>query len=261
VPNWLATHPAPAERIERVRTAVKEAEAEASTSRRVDPDEYLRRMDGLVYGDNPDQGVVRGSEFLHRAMRFAIDFPRGWEINNSAAQVVAKRPGANVFLLLQLVQNPEGRSVEEIGRIDMGKAGFRRVEGSRTSINGLEAFVGTYEGTMQDLGRVGVRAAHIEHGRNVFLFAGIAPAANYERTEGELNAGIRSFRPLSAAEAERIQPNRIDLYTARAGDTWQTIAERPGRGIIRPQTLAIMNGRTAAEQPRAGERLKIVVAG
>jgi predicted Zn-dependent protease len=261
VPNWLATHPAPAERIERVKVAVKEAEGAASGIRPVAADDYLRRMDGLVYGDNPDQGVVRGSEFLHRALRFAIDFPRGWEVNNSASQVVAKRPGANVFLLLQLVQNPEGRSVADIARIDMGKAGFRPLEGSRTTINGLDAFVGTYEGAIQDLGRVGVRAAHIAHGRNVFLFAGLAPAADYQRAERELNSGIRTFRPLSAAEAERIQPNRIDLYTARSGDTWQSIAERAGKGIIRAETLAIMNGHAPAEPPRSGERLKIVVAG
>jgi predicted Zn-dependent protease len=261
VPNWLATHPAPADRVERVQAAIKEAEAGSSAIRPVDRADYMTRVDGLVYGDNPDQGVTRGSEFLHRALRFAIEFPRGWEINNSATQVVGKRPSANVFLLLQLVQNPRGRGAEDIARSDMGSAGFRLVQGGRTTINGLEAFVGTYEGSIADLGRVGVRAAHIVHGGNVFLFAGIAPVDGYPRVEGELNEGLRSFRPLSAAEAERIQPNRVDLYTARSGDTWQAIAERQGKGVIKPETLAIMNGRTPAEPPRPGERLKIVVAG
>jgi predicted Zn-dependent protease len=261
VPNWLATHPSPADRVERVQAAIKEAEAEAHEVRPVDRDAYLRRLDGLVYGDNPDQGVTRGSQFLHRALRFAIDFPKGWEINNSATQVVAKRPGMNVFLLLQLVQKPQGRNAEDIARIDMGSAGFRLIQGSRTAINGLEAFVGTYEGTIADLGRVGMRAAHILYGSNVFLFTGIAPVDGYQRVQAELNDGLRAFRPLSAAEAERIQPNRIDLYTARAGDTWQAIADRQAKGIVRPETLAVMNGRTAAEPPRSGERLKIVVAG
>jgi predicted Zn-dependent protease len=52
-----------------------------------------------------------------------------------------------------------------------------------------------------------------------------------------------------------------NLYTARDGDTWASIAERAGKGIIRPSTLAIMNGRAPGEQPRPGDRLKIVVAG
>jgi predicted Zn-dependent protease len=66
---------------------------------------------------------------------------------------------------------------------------------------------------------------------------------------------------LSRGEAEGVRPNRIDLYTAREGDTWQSIADRVGRGLAKPATLAIMNGHAIDDQPRAGERLKIVVAG
>jgi predicted Zn-dependent protease len=95
----------------------------------------------------------------------------------------------------------------------------------------------------------------------VFLLAGIAPEPLYARAEPQFSGSLRSFRPLSRAEAEDIHPNRIDLYTARDGDTWQSIAERSGRGVVSPRTLAIMNGHDPAEQPRVGERLKIVVPG
>lgn len=64
-----------------------------------------------------------------------------------------------------------------------------------------------------------------------------------------------------AAAACALNPDRIDLYTARQGDTWASIAERVGKGIIKPSTLAIMNGRAAGDQPRPGDRLKTVVAG
>jgi predicted Zn-dependent protease len=64
---------------------------------------------------------------------------------------------------------------------------------------------------------------------------------------------------MSAADAERLQPNRIDLYTATQGDTWQSIAERQSKGIIKATTLAIMNGHPVNDQPPPGERLKIVV--
>ena len=72
---------------------------------------------------------------------------------------------------------------------------------------------------------------------------------------------IHSFKPLSRSEAEGIAPNRVDLYTARAGDTWQSIAERQGGRVVKPATLAIMNGHAVNDQPRPGERIKIVVAG
>ena len=66
---------------------------------------------------------------------------------------------------------------------------------------------------------------------------------------------------LSPNEADDVEPNRVDLYTARQGDTWQSIAQRAGKGLVKASTLAIMNDHAIDDQPQAGERLKIVVAG
>jgi predicted Zn-dependent protease len=109
------------------------------------------------------------------------------------------------------------------------------------------------------MGRVEIQAAHIMHERNVFFVGGLAPVRSYPAAEPTFSRSIRSFRPLSREEAESVRPNRISLLTARAGDTWQSIAERE-RGVVKPATLAIMNDHTVNDQPRAGERLKVVVA-
>jgi len=260
VPNWLQTHPAAEDRVQRVQAAVREAEQGAERFR-TDHDGYLNRIDGIVYGDNPDQGVVRGATFLHSNLRFAIEFPPGWDVTNGQTQVVAKEPGEQAVMLLQVIQRPTGRTVQEVALRQMEGAGFRPLSGGRTTINGLDAFVGTYEGTLQDFGRAGIRAAHIVHERSVFLLAGIAPERTYQRLEPIFGKSLDSFRPITRAEAESIHPNRIDLYTARPGDTWQAIAERAGKGVVKASTLAIMNGHAVNDQPRAGERLKIVVAG
>jgi predicted Zn-dependent protease len=174
---------------------------------------------------------------------------------------VAKQPGADVLILLQEVQRPAGRAVEEIALRSMEGAAFRPTAGSRTTINGLDAFVGTYQGALQAMGRVTVRAAHIVNSRPVFLVAGIAPQQTYPREEVTFTRALNSFRPMTAGEAEAIRPNRIALHTARGGDTWQSIADRQGKGAVKASTLATMNGHVVNDQPRAGERLKIVAAG
>ena len=260
VPNWLATHPAPEDRVQRVQAAVQQAEAGA-TRLVTDRDPYLKRIDGIVYGDNPEQGVVRGSSFLHRHLRFAIDFPTGWDVNNGQTQVVAKEPGGKPLMILQELQRPQGRTIEDVALLSMQRAGFRVVNGGQAAINGLAAFVGTYQGTLQDLGRVEIRGAHIMQDRNVFLVAGIAPIGAYDAVEPAFSQSIRSFRPLTRGEAEAIRPNHVGLYTARDGDTWQSIAERSGKGVVKATTLAILNSHAVNDQPRPGERLKIVVAG
>ena len=181
-------------------------------------------------------------------------------MTNGPSSVVAKEPGADALVVLQLLQNPVGRTIQDVALRSMEGAGFRALDGGRTTINGLDAFVGTYQGTLQNLGQVGVRGAHVLLDRTVFLLAGIAPFDEYTRAEPAFARTINSFKPISRAEAEAIAPNRVDLYTARAGDTWQSIAERQGH-VVKPTTLAIMNGHAVTDQPRPGERIKIVVAG
>jgi predicted Zn-dependent protease len=261
VPNWLSTHPAPADRVERVNALVEElgVTGGAGTGER-ERIAFMQRVDGLVYGDSPEQGIVRGQDFLHPDLRFALQFPQGWEVQNSPQQVVGKAPNADAYVLLQLVQQPKG-TLEQVAVGGMQNAGFRLVEGNRGQVNGLDAFVGTYQGRMQGLGDTVVRAAHIAHEKNVYLVAGFAPRKIYGQFEQPLARSVGSFRPLSRSEAANIRPNRVDLYTTRAGQTWEQIASGPGGSMLKPSTLAIMNGFEPDQQPPAGTRIKIVVPG
>ena len=264
VPNWLETHPQPEDRVQRVQVAVREAEAGA-TKFVENRDAYLDRMKGLVWGDNPEQGIVRGSSFLHKGLRFSIAFPDGWSLENGSTSVVAKEKGTSALMLLQQVRRP-ARTLEDTAIITMQNAGFREVEGARTTVNGLDAYMGSYVGALQNYGRVQLRALFVRNEpraaspvQDVYLVAGIAPIDAYSIVVSTFDRSLRSFKGMSPAEAERLQPNRIDLYTARQGDTWQSVAERQCKGIIKASTLAIMNGHPVNDAPPPGERLKIVV--
>ena len=162
-------------------------------------------------------------------------------------------------MLLQFVPSARG-SLPQIAQGTMANSGFRHLQGQNTSLNGLNAYVGVYQGQMQGLGNVVTMAAHVVHGRNVYVFAGLAPANQFEGVQSEFTSSIRSFRQLSASEAASIRPNRVDLHTVRGGETWQSIAERSG-GLVKPATLAIMNNYEPGQRPRAGDRIRIVVAG
>ena len=259
VPNWLSTHPEPLSRVTEIQPTVdqlKAAGAGFSTNR----DAWLRRIDGIIFGDNPEQGLARDSAFLHPVLRFRIDFPDQWEIANSPREVVAKAPGADVFMILRGVEQPQGRNIEEIALNSMRNAGFRASQGEPTSIDGLDAFMGVYQGRVEGLGAVVMRAAHIMYDGTVYLVAGLVQPDAFQQADGAFVASIRSFRSLSAAEAEDIHPNRVDLYVVRAGDTWESINETAG-GVVTPATLAIMNKGTPDSQPQPGTRIKIVASG
>ena len=266
VPNWLSTHPDPLSRVKDIQPTVERLKAvgtSAGTSFSTHRDALMQRIDGILYGDNPEQGLARGSAFLHPVLRFRIDFPDKWEIANSPREVVAKAPGADMSMILQLVEKPQGGNIQEIALNSMGNSGFRASQserGERTSINGLDAFMGVYQGQVEGLGAVVTRAAHIMYDSKVFVVAGLVAPGAFPQADKAFVASIRSFRRLSAVEAEDIHPDRVDLYIVRAGDTWQSIAERSG-GAVKPATLAIMNSATSDSQPQPGTRIKVVVRG
>jgi predicted Zn-dependent protease len=260
VPNWLSTHPAPADRVAKLQPAIRQARAAMPGAPIVtDRGAYLDRMDGLVFGDSPSEGIVRGNQFLHPDLRLALAFPQGWEIQNTKSQVAAKAPERNDFMLLQLVPNPSG-SIDQVARAGMTTAGFRQLTGESTRINGMDAYVGTYQGALDGLGDVVVVAAHIVHERNVYVLAGLAPPNEFPSVQRAFEQSIGSFRGLSREEAAGIKPNRVDVYTVRRGDTWQSISERTG-GTLGPSTLAIMNNYEPTQPPRLGDKVKVVVTG
>jgi len=254
VPNFLSTHPLPDDRIEAVR-AVADA-ARGPGARTVNASELTGRLPGLVWADSREQGIVRGQEFLHPILRIALQFPAGWQIANGATQVVAQ-PGdqAQAAMVLQAVPGASG-SPAQVARAKMTEAGYVETAGGDSTINGLRAHVGIYMGEGQ-----AVQAAFITSGSQTYVLAGLAALEAFAGARRLFETTIRSFRPLTQAQADRIQPYRIGQYTVRGGDTWASIAASASAGDDSASTLAIMNGALPDSMPPAGSRIRVVTGG
>jgi len=258
VPNWALTHPPAADRIAKVHDAVAAASTAGGTATNAPALEAV--IDKIVFGDSREKGMVRGSDLLHPVLRFALRFPSGWDISNGAEQVTAVEKEGNIAVMLQFSPNSQS-TVEQAAHADMKEAGVTETSGANTRVNGLEAYVGTYEKTVGTV-RAIVRAAHVRAGRQIYIVAGLASADDFARVERDFNATIQSFRELSQQEADRIQPSRIAFATVRNGDTWDAIAARSGTPVpVKGSTLAIMNGSDPVTPPKAGARIRVITGG
>jgi predicted Zn-dependent protease len=259
VPNWLSTHPDPGSRVVKAEPVAGKFGSDAAKA--VNRDQYLDRIRGLVFGDRIEDGVVRGNEFLHPLLRLGVTFPEGWELTNTPEAVMAQEPGTNHFMVLQEVEGPRAGTIAEMAVASMQRSGYTVVDGRLERVNGNEAHIGLYRGNAKDVGKVVMRAAHIAIGRQLYVIAGFAPEKEFEQVDKDIAPSLQTFRQLSAAEASRIRPNRIDFHVVRSGDSWQSIAAREGRSFVNAATLAIMNDREIHVQPTPGERVKIVIEG
>jgi predicted Zn-dependent protease len=257
VPNFLSTHPLPEDRVEKVQAAADAART--STTTRVNADEFARRIDGLVFGDSREQGIIRGRDFLHPILRMALQFPQGWQISNGAQQVVAQPEGDQPMAVMMEIVDDGGRGPAQAGRARMAQAELTERAGESTTINGLPAFVGVWSGgTGQEA--IVARVAFIAHAGRLYQVAGVAAENAFSQADPTFRQVIGSFRGMSAAEADRVQPARVDFQTVRSGDTWASLAKSSG-GAVTASALAIMNGADPSSTPKAGTRVRVVIEG
>jgi predicted Zn-dependent protease len=257
IPNWALTHPPAADRVQRLDEVV--AGVDTTAARTIGVEALERHLDGLVFGDSREKGIVRGRDFLHPLLRIALRFPEGWSISNTNERVLAQPEKIqNVGMLLELADGTG--PVDRVAAAAMTKAGWQERTGARTSVNGLDAYVGTYEAVSGST-RLTARAAHVQAGSRIVVVAGLAPDPAFSAHSSAFDEAIASFRTLTQAEADRIQPNRVRFHVVRAGDTWESIARVHAATGVTAVSLAIMNGSDGKTPPGQGTRIRVVVAG
>ena len=236
--------PEPLDRVAGVAGTVETllAETDDLSALRVDRAGYLARIEGIVYGDNPEQGVVRGPEFLHPALRFALEFPVGWEVHNGAEVVVAREPGQDRYMLLQIAEET-GYDLQRTAERGMAGTGFVEVQGTTSEINGLDAYVGTYT---QDVRGVGPMIARVAFIRSRFL--GIS--ARRLRRRGRVPPH-RARGPRQPAFLPAVEPRRSGRNPSEPGRRLQ----RPRRGYVAEHRTTCRGGDRAGLHAGHHERL------
>jgi predicted Zn-dependent protease len=205
LPSWLSTHPEPAERIEHVRAML--AGQPGAARGRVGDAEYLTRIDGLVYGQNPRHGFFREGVFYHPELRFQFTIPPQWQAQNLARAVVAVDPQGAAALQLTLA---DGVAPEEAARLLAAQPGIRVVSSSRERVNGIAAVITVFD-AQTDQAVIRGMAAHLTHGGHTFqlvTYSTIERFAAYQRTFEQV---IGSFAPVTDRKVLDVQPKRIAI--------------------------------------------------
>ena len=251
VPEWASTHPDPASR---VQTAY--AKAGAAATGKTNEDLFLTRINGIMYGDDPKQGVIEGRRFLHPEFRLSFEAPQGFYLVNGARAVSINGQSGRA----QLTAGAYNGNLESYIR-----TAFNALVGQgqtlapstieRTTVNGIPAAYGVARANTSS-GQVDVVVFAYEFAQNrAFHFAAITAAGQ----SGSLNSMYRSMRRLSASEASAIKPRRVEVVTVKPGDTVASLAARMAFDDAREARFRVLNGLNASDRLTAGEKVKIVV--
>jgi predicted Zn-dependent protease len=251
-PGWLATHPAPEDRFDRIAAQIQSDPA-VTGGTVVERDEYLQHVDRLVYGQDPRNGYFQNGTFLHPALRFSIQFPGNWQTQNMAQAVLAGSPQQDALIQLTLSgSSSSGAALNEFG----SQQGVQIGGGSQTSVNGLPASVAPFQANT-DQGTLRGIAAFIEYGGNVFQVLAYSTASGYASYESAFDRTISSFDRLTDAAALNVEPRRLDIVRVSSPMSIDEFAQR-NQTSLDVQTLALINGVNPGESLNAGLWKRVV---
>ena len=107
--DFLSSHPATPERIERAQTTARQYTSPENSER--DREEYLAAIDNIVYGEDPSEGFVRGRRFLHPKLGFTFQAPENFTLDNTAQAVIGVREGGAQAMRFDVVRVPAEQSL------------------------------------------------------------------------------------------------------------------------------------------------------
>ena len=253
LPEFLSSHPDPGNREVRVRQLAQEWAAKAPGANLVtDEADFMTQVDGIVFGDNPRQGYVEGSTFLHPEMRFQFTVPQGWQLQNDAQQVLLGTNGVVAQLTLS-----QQTSAAAGARAAAGQQGAQVIDSGQTSVNGLPAAFVVLDGQTEQ-GVVRVAYQFVEHGGRVYQMAAMSSQQGFSQFQSQIAQYLGSFRPLTDSRALAVQPSRIDVRTAPRTTTFGALVPSSLANKITPDDLAIANQTTLDATVQAGTKVKLV---
>jgi predicted Zn-dependent protease len=256
-PSFLDSHPAAPERVASASARAGTLGTRGGLAPLPERNAFVARLEGILVGEDPAEGVVRDRVFLHPDLDLRLEFPAGWNVQNGKQAVGAQEPKGAALIVLQaqergddpraaaekfLRANAQGLELLEHGAFSGAEAkGYRaraRVALSQGTA-GAELFWFAHRGTIY---RLQCLAAEQN-------FAGFVP--HFERS-------AKSFRTLTNEERNSIRERRLHVVSARGGEALAALAERSGN-VWKLEQVALANGIEANARLAAGQRIKLAV--
>lgn len=250
VPEWASTHPDPASRVSRAL-----AEAQGLSGTVTNKDTFLTRIDGMMYGDDPKQGVIEGDTFIHPVYGFEFKVPSGFfMVNGTRAVSINGQSGKGQLTAGAYDGNMRTYIQNAFNALTEGQQQITPSSIQSTTVNGIPASYGTARVDSGN-GQVDVTVFAYEFSNSqAFHFVTITQAGN----AGVFNTMYSSMRRISSAQAAAVKPRKVRSVTVSSGDTLQSIARRMAYDDYQLERFLVLNSLDNNATLRAGQRVKIV---
>ena len=264
VPTFQSTHPDPGDRLRNVKALALEYQKANPGQYAINRDQYLRRIDGIIYGEDPKQGFVENGQFYHPELKMQFPVPSGWQYENSPAQFqMAPKDGKSVMIFTMA----QGKSLDEAAQTIIKNYNLQVSENDKVTIHGNQAIAlistqaaQAQEGQQQQAqtpeNTTKVATWLIQYGGNIYVMHGVATAANFANNLGQFKSVAQGFKAVNDANILSRQPERIRIKTVQRNATLRDALKDLKMPDAKLADLGILNGMELTEQVSKGMLIK-----
>ncbi len=254
LPAWFSTHPNPPDRILNVQELSGRWKSRLGGSHKIGREQYLRKIDGLVYGEDPGHGYVEDNVFYHPELGFKFPVPPKWVLTNAPREVKLRHPGGNALISLTLKQ---GGNPEQIAGRLIRETGAKVLESGTVRTGGLPAYrIKADIGQTRDVIRL--VSYFIQKEDYVYVFFGMCPYKQFRSYSQVIEATLRGFESLKGVSGLRVKPSRLRIRTVKQPGRLKKVLQRWGMPEDDCEKVAVLNGMNLSFFLREGSLLKLI---
>jgi predicted Zn-dependent protease len=250
-PEWMSTHPDPGNRIHNIDARISQLPADDQQGI-VAGEAYLKRLEHLVFGDDPRQGYTVGQTYYHPELAFKIEFPDQWRIINQRQAVGALSPNRDAAVVLTLSDKDSPQAAFD--------AFFAQQGIQRGSSQGRNLFSFRAIDPETGAGRAdGLIGFHSHDGR-VYQLMGYTGLDTWQAYGSSMQRSLASFTKVTDRRYLEVEPKTIDIVELPHDMTFAEFVKRYP-STVEIDELAIINEATPETRLEKGRLVKRVIGG
>lgn len=261
VPTFLSTHPDPGDRYNSVHRSSAEWQAKlAYPEYKVNQENYLRMIDGIVYGEDPRQGFVENNIFYHPELKFRFSFPAGWKYENTPSQVNMGPADGKALMVFTMASQ---KTLQNAADTTLAALGLTLLESKNSTVNGMpaRATVSRQAGQEQTDGQQAsnlVLSYFIQYSNIIYVFHGVSAEADFNKYFSTMESSMQTFARLTDPSKLNVKPSR--LLVKRVPVTTTVSGTLSSLGVTRDklQEIALLNNLELNSTIQAGSLIKII---
>ena len=245
----FASHPSNDKRLQGILEEVSNSGKRGTIKETSD---YLRMIDGMIFGDSEKAGVRRGSEFFHGDLDLYLKSPVDWEIVNTPNAIIFRAPFGRALL---------GVTIDDLNFRETPKEYMSRItknyyNGEELLINGYDGYTALVQKGIGDIRRLAI----VFREKQIYQFVGYMDDSGYEFRDYDqfFLEIIESLDRLDKRGKEFSRSLKLVNYRIKKGDSYEALAKKSSIPYDAEQQLRLLNGDYPDKPLIVGKEIKLV---